>query len=1375
MRRRMPDVLILAGLFFLPLLLFWQQTAGGRTMLPAENLYRYEPYATYRAQEGVPETPYNHLISDLVLQNMQWKAFIRQQLAAGEIPLWNPHQLAGVPFLAAGQPSTLYPLNILYYVLDLPAAYGWFTVVTLWMAGAFMFLFARGIGIGRTGAALAGVTYQLSGFMVINALFPMIIAGAAWLPLLLLLVEFVIRRQPLLGKPASAPWTALGAVALGCNVLAGHPEITYYTLLVLAVYAGLRLLWEFWQQRGAAAGTALRRLAGRAGWLVGLVALGLSIGAAQFLPLFELASANWRAERPPNHYELVTGQYAHPARDVLLFVLPNFYGNPTHHSYLDIFSGQPVDSFTNLAGEPIAFIDWGIKNYVEGAVYLGVLPLALVAVALLDMLARRSKRAPAEPPYRAIFALLALVALTFMFGLPTYRLVYLLPGINQLNTPFRWIVVLSLAVALLAGFGMDALERRRFDGLRRAVAVKWARRLGGLLLALSGLLFAGLLLSRVFYAQLEPLLERVVGSMALADRAFSGAAMFYSYQFTGVLTLALFLLGAGVVLVGVPGYWNAGIRLPRRVQVWRFVALALVAADLLVAAWGFYPASDPAWLDFTPPGIAWLREHDDGRFAVLDNGGALLNANMGWRYGLDDVRGYESVITGQYVAYMRALAPQPQLDFNRIAPFYEDYALVGSDFTYPQAINAPLLDLLGVRYLVTTHWFTLPAAAGERWREVYRDDAVTIYENSAALPLAYFVPDSAFDPDWLSDAAGAWNYAGMQRPAQYSPAEIAQDSGRERLVSVAVEQPGWLIVSESYFPGWRAYRVEPDGSETALTVELVQGNFQGVRLEQTGSYSVRLVYSPTSFQLGAFFSFIGVVLALFISGVWLWRLYVAPAREADSSTASRVARNSIAPILLNLFNRGIDFAFAAVMLRVLGPADAGLYQYAIVVFVWFDIFTNFGLNTFLTREIARDRTQARHYFLNTSVMRLALMLIGILPLAGFIAGRQALVQPALDGTAILALALLYLGLLPNSLSTGMSALFYAFEKAEYPSAVATVATINKAVFGLLVLALGYGIVGLAAVSILTNFVTFGVLMWGGRALLRAAGTGRWRIDPVLIRRMARDSAPLMLNHFLATIFFQIDVVLIEAIHGAAMVGQYSVAYKWLQAINVVPAFFTMALLPVMARQAHEDKAALQRTVQFGIKLLSTLTLPLALFFTVAAYPLTQLLGGAEFLPDGAIALQLMIWSIPIGWINSLTQYVLIALDLQRRITWAFVLAVGFNIIANLIFIPPYGYRAAALTTIASEAVLLLPFALLMAQGMGLFPWVRTLWRQLAAGAAMLALVLLLAPVNLLLGLAAGFAVYGGLLLALGWLTADEAARLAPLLPARLRRRVPRAG
>ncbi|MCC6803723.1 MAG: hypothetical protein IT319_12640, partial [Anaerolineae bacterium] len=433
MRRYSRDLWIVLLLLALPLLMFGQQTVGGKTLIPAENLYQYQPYAAYREQVGAPAVPYNALVSDLVLQNYQFKTFIRQSIAEGEIPLWNPYQFSGIAFFAAGQQSTLYPFSLIYYVLPLAAAYGWFMVSQLWLAGIFMYLFVRGLGIRRPGGAVAGVVYQLSAFFVISAVFPMIVAAAVWLPLILLMIEFVITRRPALrGRPASAPWVAIGAIALGCCVLAGHVEILYYTLIVAAYSTAARLVYQWWKSRsvGAHGRAPLRFVIGRGVLVVVRIALGMGVGAVQFIPIFEAAQDNFRSEAAS--LEQVRG-WALPARDAIQFVMPNFYGSPAQHSYLDVFTGQTVSltdtPVLNADGDPLTNTYWGVeRNYVEAALYVGILPLAL---ALYGMIRRRTAQ-------QVILALLAVAALTFMFGLPTYAVLYYgFPGINQLHSPFR--------------------------------------------------------------------------------------------------------------------------------------------------------------------------------------------------------------------------------------------------------------------------------------------------------------------------------------------------------------------------------------------------------------------------------------------------------------------------------------------------------------------------------------------------------------------------------------------------------------------------------------------------------------------------------------------------------------------------------------------------------------------------------------------------------------------------------------------------------------------------------------------------------------------------------------------------------------------------
>ncbi len=463
-----------------------------------------------------------------------------------------------------------------------------------------------------------------------------------------------------------------------------------------------------------------------------MVVLGVGLGAVQFIPTLEAANGNFRSDSAS--LEQVLG-WADPPRDVIQFLMPNFYGSPAQHSYFDVFSGQTVSlaetPTLNADGNPLTTINWGVeRNYVELALYVGILPLAL---ALYGLIRRRTV-------HQVIMALLGAVSLSFMFGLPTYALLYLLPGINQLHSPFRWVFPLTLVVAVLAGFGMESLEQQ---------ADKWARRFGVGLIGIGGLVLIGLAGARLFYPQVAPLVERVFTSLALATQAFSDARMFFSAEAVNAAVFGMITLLAGIIFL-----WRVvGARRAVPLRAWSLAAIILIAADLLIASGGFNPAVDPALLDFTPPSIAWLQDQPgEWRYTTYEDpvtSPHLMNANVTMQYGLDDVRGYESIIPKRYVDFMGQIAPQVQLQYNRIAPIYTTYGDLGFD---PQvALELPLLDALNVRYVISGTATTIDLPD---YTLAYEDEAVRIWENGGWLPRAYTVADTPSRDGWSALSAG---------------------------------------------------------------------------------------------------------------------------------------------------------------------------------------------------------------------------------------------------------------------------------------------------------------------------------------------------------------------------------------------------------------------------------------------------------------------------------------------------------------------------------------------------------------------------------------------------------------------------------------------
>ncbi len=863
--------------------------------------------------------------------------------------------------------------------------------------------------------------------------------------------------------------------------------------------------------------------------------------------------------------------------------------------------------------------------------------------------------------------------------------------------------------------------------------------------------------------------NRILASSDLArERGFADGAMAWSYEAVNLLKF-----GAMAVLTGAVLLWAirpGGDKETRRQGesevsprhpvtrsphhlAWPSALIAVLILDLWLFGHSFNPAVDPKLLAFKPPVIQWLQDRraesaSPWRLTSFDGPNEkTLNANSAMTYGLEDVRGYDSIIPKPYAEYMKRIQPQGELLYNRIAAIYTQLG----DRANHAALDNPLLNLLGVRYVVTTQTIPNPGY------ELAYDGEVKVYENKRAFPRAFIVPEAIAAPDQTAaldalqkidpakvvvvEGVAPDALAGAASP-QLREARISKYTPREIFVDVNLSDRGWLVLTDNFADGWKAY-IRPFGAtgegvtasgesvEQQLPLYRADGAFRAVYLPNAGQWTVRFVYSPRSFILGIYVSFLAVITLILLGGWWLWgRFY-----RGDRSDVGRVAKNSAVQMVAALMTRAIDFAFAMLRLRLLGPAGEGAYAFAITFYTTFEIITRFGLGTLMTRDIAKDRGDARRYLINVVGLRTLLWLVSVpIMVIVMLAYRS---QGQLSPETAQAIGLFMAALFFANIADSLSSVFFAFEQMEYPAAIATATAVAKVALGALVLLPPFdmGFVGLAGVSLVMNIVQ---AIWlyvimrrtvlpkvsgsagereNGREgdvafshaptpPLPSAPAPRLGLDWKLQRYMLGESGPLMINHLLASVFWRINLYVLQWFSGATSVGIFSAATKYIDGLNVIPAYFTIAIFPMMSRYAQGQSDALARAYRLATQLLFILALPIAVAFTFLASPLIRILGGAAYLPDSAIALQLMIWSIPIGWVNSVTQYALISVNQQRFLTRAFVIGVVFTAIANLLLVPRYGYVASAALLTPAELALFIPFYWAVRRHVTKMPWLR---------------------------------------------------------------------
>ena len=1280
----------------------------GRALLPLDNLLQFPPWRV----DNQPYWPYNGLLSDAVLQNLAWKTLIRDALLSGELPLWNPLVLAGVPLLAAGQAGALYPPGILFVLMDLYASYGWYTLLHLLLIGLGTYLFARRLGLAPPASLVSALAFEFSLRVTVVYLWPMVVGAISWLPLTLWATD-LLAQQLLAGRRNWGPAAAAVAAFTGLQLLAGHLEYAGYSVAAVLAYALYRTAFTdsaHWRRRLLTLGV-----------FAGAMGLGVLLASAQLAPFFEYARGSSRAATTPLAEVL---SYALPKRQPITFFMPDFFGNPSHHYVLDWSSLN----WTNLAGDfdgsgfgPAPF--WGVQNYVEGSGYVGVATLALAFLAVL-----RSRRSI------WFFLTLGLISAAMAFGAPiVYEIFYrLIPLADQLRTPFRWLLPLSFCLAMLAGHGLQTLlDLAKGEG---SSSMRRLSMLVGSVWALAGLVCVGGFASALLFRQAAlRSIRELASQFPRALEAYPDLGILLDYQLRNLLLLGLFALTTGALIVWI-------LRRPSRWAVW--MVPLLIFLDLAAYGYSFNSRISPEVLGEVEPPYA--QSDSSGRVAAFGPVD-VLPPNTAVLFGIEDVRGYESLIPKQYVEYWRAIEHPGSLIYNRLDRLYDE-----------RSLDSRLLDLLSVRTVVSGQ-----PVSHRSLREVSSERGVWTYGRVGAPAGAFFV-DSAvaarnqedaiertiepdLDPFRTAVLEGAAPARASPGPTPTADADVNMQRPAPSRVTLTVDAPvdGYVVLLDSYAPGWEA-----TVNGQPATIYRAYGNFRAVEVS-AGQSEIAYRYSPLSLRVGLLLSALAglSIVVLLAAGPTIALFH----RRADESAFQNVAWNSLVPTATSFLNKAIDFGFALIMLRILGPEGIGKYSLAIVIVGLFEILSNFGLNTWLIRELSRARGEKGSLLAMGVALRLTLIALFAPALVVI-----ALVWRGTLGMAddtLLALLILGLGLLPGTVANGYASHFYATERLQVPALISVVINVLKVVGGIAALVTGQGIVGLAVVSFAMNLLN--ALIVGGMAI-SDAGWERPSVKLTQARTILFASLPLMLNHLLATVFFKIDVLIIDMLQGSRELGLYSAAYKFVDGLLIIPSTLTFALFPMLSRLANASPEAAMRTVRQGIRVLLLLAFPIATGMTLLADQLVLLVAGPEYLPRSAQVLQVLIWFLPFSYVNGLVQYLLIALEKQRFITICFLGAVLFNIVGNLILIPIYGIVGAGIITVLSELVVLIPFARLAGAEFRILATMASFsWRPIVSTAVMSIAVLLARDQGLVLAVLTGMIVYPLALTAIGGLEPAE--------------------
>jgi len=462
----------------------------------------------------------------------------------------------------------------------------------------------------------------------------------------------------------------------------------------------------------------------------------------------------------------------------------------------------------------------------------------------------------------------------------------------------------------------------------------------------------------------------------------------------------------------------------------------------------------------------------------------------------------------------------------------------------------------------------------------------------------------------------------------------------------------------------------------------------------------------------------------------------------------KIALNTIISFATRILGVVIGIISFILTARLLGRQGLGLYSTALTWAYLISLAADLGLYNVLVRSVARSHgTKEEHIISNILTLRLVSLL--------FFLGTTIILSlffPHLFLVSTLALTLASMQYFLLSVSQALMGIFQKYLRLDL-AAVAEIA-------GRLVTLGGLAYLFYVRPDLHTYEIVLFAFVVGSSVLLAINIVSARRfvrlslaVDISYWKELLRQMLPLTLSIIFTAIYFKSDTLFIAYFRNAQEVGLYKGAYQLLENLITFPAMFVGVLMPQFSQFAVVDREKFKQLFQGAFEALLMLTIPLVVAIAMKAESIMAFVGGGDFLASAGV-LKILGLAIGLIYFGSLFSNALIALDLARYLTIVSLAGALFNVIANVLIIPRWGYIGAGVTTFLTEGLVTVLMIVYLERKLTM----RLRFNRLApilVATALMALFLLVAHVGIIVSVLGGMVVYVLALWAMGGLSLKE--------------------
>ena len=428
------------------------------------------------------------------------------------------------------------------------------------------------------------------------------------------------------------------------------------------------------------------------------------------------------------------------------------------------------------------------------------------------------------------------------------------------------------------------------------------------------------------------------------------------------------------------------------------------------------------------------------------------------------------------------------------------------------------------------------------------------------------------------------------------------------------------------------------------------------------------------------------------------------------SIARKILENTFVQVLGKLITAALSILVLKIISGYLGTAGYGDYTTVYQFLAFFGIIADFGIYTITVKEMSRDESKIPVILGNVMGLRTFLVIIAMA-----LAVLTVFLVPRYNGTLIpLGVLIATLATFFTLLNGTICSVLQVHLKMQYATIslvlgkIVSVFYMGWVAYYAFTADLVNGFYHLIWAGVIGNLVMFLITAYFVRRYCKIT----YKFDFSYWKKIFMTSLPFGVALILNTIYFRLDVILMtfilphsQMIGGEAEcvktlcsdteIGLYGVAMRMLEMLVIIPVYFMNSVLPVMTRYIEEQSKKIKNLMQYSFDFLIATGLPILIGGFILARPIIHFISNPEFIGGNVfaygsdLAVRILMFAMLFSFVNALFGFTLVVLNKQVKLMFINAGAVLFNLIGNILVIPLWGFRGAAITSVFSEVIILI--------------------------------------------------------------------------------------